>query len=89
MPYTIQLCYRIQYNLSKKNFVGVSCIQPPEYAGGHKQYGHHCQAVGCGEWGGSGHTDCEIPFPQTLSHCFSCSSYPGVVTHIHSLMMIH
>ncbi|MEQ2200499.1 hypothetical protein XENOCAPTIV_030290 [Xenoophorus captivus] len=40
--------------------VGVPGIQPSEHTGGHGQHGCHCKAVGCGKWGGGGHTDCEL-----------------------------
>lgn len=65
--------------------LGVPCIQPAEYSGGHRQHGYHCQAVGRGEWGGSGRTDCEI---SSLCCCFLCSFDFGVVTHIRSSAFI-
>lgn len=61
-------------------WVGVPGIQPPEYPGSHRQHGCHCQAVGCAEWGGGGHTDCEmlsVPIAQYLSCCFS--SHPFII----------
>ena len=34
-------------------------IQPLQYLGGHRQHGHHCQTLECGDWGRAVHPLCE------------------------------
>lgn len=75
-------CKRVLY------CVGVPGVQPPEYTGGHRQHGCHCQAVGCGDWGGGGHSDCEMSFLYVLYPNASLALFfSGIGPHIHSLIM--
>lgn len=83
---SLVLLQKVKYQSVKGRIccVGVSGIQPSEYTGGHRQHGCHRKAVGCGKWGGGGHTDSEL----SVLYCLLILHFSCILSDAHIVKVI-